>query len=302
MENTAQVLQFIRPGGIPTALLIIAIGWFGVQLLRKAGEQLGDRMVERRLAISQAVTILRFIVYIGSIALAVPVVFSLTKEMVIALGGTIAVTVGFALKDLTASIIAGITLLVDKPFQVGDRVSFNGYYGEIVAIGLRSVRMVTLDDNLVTIPNNKFLNDIVSSGNAGELNMLIQQDFYIGIDQDLAAAKRIAAEAITSCPYAYLDKPWDVLVNEVIQDQYFALRLRTKVYVMDVRHEKRLESDITERIVQGFAEAGIGRPSILYRNMPVTPAGDADVAATTSGNKPSASTTTPRQAPPSRRP
>lgn len=273
MDSTAQILQFVRPGGIPTGLLIIAISWFGVQLLRKAGEKLGDRMVERRLAISQAVTILRFIIYIGAFALAVPVVFLLTKEMMIALGGTIAVTVGFALKDLTASIIAGITLLVDKPFQVGDRVSFNGFYGEVVAIGLRSVRLVTLDDNLVTIPNNKFLNEIVSSGNAGELNMLIQQDFYIGIDQDLVTAKRIAGEAITSCPYAYLDKPWVVLVNEVIQDQYLALRLRTKVYVMDVRHEKLLESDVTERIVQGFAEAGIGRPCIHYRKAPVSDEG-----------------------------
>ncbi|MFZ2651201.1 MAG: mechanosensitive ion channel domain-containing protein [Burkholderiaceae bacterium] len=272
MENSAEVLKFIRPGGIPTALLVFAIAWFGVQLLRKVGEQLGDRMVDRRLAINQALTILRFVIYIGTFAVTVSLVFTLTREMMIALGGTIAVTVGFALKDLTASVIAGVTLLVDKPFQVGDRVTFNGFYGEIVSIGLRSVRLVTLDDNLVTIPNNKFLNDIVSSGNAGELNMLIQQDFYIGIDQDLAAAKRIAGEAITSCPYAFLDKPWAVLVNEVIHEQYFALRLRTKVYVMDVRHEKLLESDITERIVQGFAAAGIGRPCIHYRNAPMAPA------------------------------
>ena len=269
MQDATQVLQFIRPGGLPTALFIFAIAFALVALLRKVGEQLGDRMVERRLAISQLVTILRFVIYIGAFAAAVAVVFSLTKEMLLALGGTIAVTVGFALKDLTASIIAGITLLVDKPFQVGDRVSFNGYYGEIVTIGLRSVRLVTLDDNLVTIPNNKFLNEIVSSGNAGELNMLIQQDFYIGIDQDLPTAKRIAAEAITSCPYAYLNKPWAVLVNEVLQEQHFALRLRTKVYVMDVRHEKLLESDITERIVLAFAEAGIQRPSIRY--LPIWP-------------------------------
>lgn len=268
MDDASQVLKFIRPGGIPTALLIFTIAWFSVQLLTKGAEQLGSRMVDRRLAINQLVTILRFVIYIGAFAAAVPVIFALTDEMLIALGGTIAVTVGFALKDLAASIIAGITLLVDKPFQVGDRVSFNGFYGEIIEIGLRSVRLVTLDDNLVTIPNNKFLNDIVSSGNAGELNMLIQMDFYIGIDQDLARAKKIAQEAITSCPYAYLDKPWAVLVNEVVQEQYFALRIRTKVYVMDIRNEKILESDVTERIVQGFAEAKIKRPHISYQNAP----------------------------------
>lgn len=268
MQDAGQILQFLRPGGIPTALLIFMIAWLLVSVLRRLSEQLGNRMVDRRLTINQVVTILRFVIYIGAFAAAVPVVFALTDEMLIALGGTIAVTVGFALKDLAASIIAGITLLVDKPFQVGDRVTFDGHYGEIMSIGLRSVRLVTLDDNLVTIPNNKFLNDSVSSGNAGELNMLIQMDFYIGIDQDLATAKKIAQEAITSSPYAYLDKPWAVLVNEVVHEQYFALRLRCKVYVMDVRYEKTLETDVTERIVQGFADAGIQRPAILYRKAP----------------------------------
>lgn len=268
MNDATQILQFIRPGSLPTAILIIAIAWAMVQVLRKVSEQLGDRMVDRRLAINQLATILRFVIYIGTIAAIVPVVFVLSDEMLLALGGTIAVTVGFAFKDLAASIIAGITLLIDKPFQVGDRVSFDGYYGEIVAIGLRSVRLVTLDDNLITIPNNKFLNDSVSSGNAGELNMLIQLDFYIAIDQDLALAKRIAREAITTSPYAFLDKPWAVLVNEVVYEQYFALRIRTKVYVMDVRNEKLLESDVTERIVRGFAEAKIQRPAILYRVAP----------------------------------
>jgi small-conductance mechanosensitive channel len=268
MDNPSEIFKFLRPGGIPTALLIFVVAWGLVLVLQKAGEKLGDRMVDRRLAISQVVTIMRFVVYIGASAAAVVAIFALTKEMMIALGGTIAFTLGFALKDLTASIIAGITLLIDKPFQVGDRVTFDGFYGEIVSIGLRSVRMVTLDDNLVTIPNNKFLNDIVSSGNAGELNMLIQQDFYIGIDQDLTTAKRIASEALMACPYAYLNKPWSVLVNEVVHEQHFALRIRTKVYVMDLRHEKRLETDITERIVLGFAAAGIQRPSIRYALAP----------------------------------
>lgn len=279
MEESAQVLKFFRPGGIPTAMLFFAVAWFAVQLLRKAGDELGDRMVERRLTINQAVTILRFAIYIAAFAATVPVVFVLSKEMLIALGGTIAVTIGFSLKDLAASIIAGITLLMDKPFQVGDRITFNGCYGEVVSIGLRSVRIATLDDNLVTIPNNKFLNDMVSSGNAGELNMLVQQDFYIGIDQDLPLAKRIAAEAITASPYAYLDKPWVVLVNEVVHEQYFALRLRTKVYVTDVRHEKLLETDVTERIVQGFADAGIARPSIRYQRADVALPATADAAA-----------------------
>lgn len=266
MEDAGQVLKFVRVGGIATAFVILLATWLLVRLLARLSAGIGRRFQHRRLFVNQASTLLRFIIYIAAIAICIPIVFQLTDQMLLALGGTIAVTLGFALKDLAASVIAGITILVDKPFQVGDRVSFAGYYGEIAAIGLRSVRLVTLDDNLVTIPNNKFLNEIVSSGNAGELNMLVQMDFYIGVDQDFMKAKEIAKDAITSCRYAYLDKPWAVLINEVSLENYVAIRIRTKVYVMDVRYEKALESDVTERVLLGYREADIRPPFHLETN------------------------------------
>lgn len=40
-----------------------------------------------------------------------------------------------------------------KTFQVGDRVNLEGYYGEVTSIGLRAVRLATVDDNEVTVPN-----------------------------------------------------------------------------------------------------------------------------------------------------
>jgi small-conductance mechanosensitive channel len=265
MEDSAQILQFFRPAGIPTALLIIAGAWFASTLLTNLVHRLGRRFVGRRLLLQQLGTFARFLLYIGSVGACVPLIFALTGEMLLALGGTIAVTLGFAFKDLAASVLAGITILVEKPFQVGDRVTFGGVYGEISTIGLRSVRMVTLDDNLITIPNSKFLTDIVASGNAGELNMLIQMDFFIGLDQDVATAKRICADAITSSRYAYLQKPWSVLVSGVVHQQCYAAQIRAKVYVLDVQFEKALETDVSERVLAAFRREGISPPAVLHR-------------------------------------
>ena len=63
--------------------------------------------------------------------------------------------------------------------------------GDIIKVGLRSVRMNTLDHNIVTIPNNKFLTDITSSGNYGNLEMQVAMDFHVGIDQDVELAAEI---------------------------------------------------------------------------------------------------------------
>lgn len=267
-EDAANVLDFVRFGGLIPALIVIAVTWVAVKLISRFVENLGDRFTERRLLIQQVATVVRFTVYFTGITSAVALCFQLTDQMLLALGGTLAVAFGFAMKDLAASLVGGLTILFDRPFQVGDRVSFEDHYGEITKIGLRSVRLVTLEDSVVTIPNNRFLTDAVVSGNAGALEMQVVIDFYTGVDQDVDLAKEIVRDAITSSRYTYLGKPWNVLVASVLQDNYCAVRLRAKVYVLDVQYEKALETDVTERVLGAFRNNGIAPPAILHRTLP----------------------------------
>ncbi len=267
MDVGGDVLQFVRVAGIIPALLSLLITAIAVSFISNAADQLGDRFTERRLTVHQATTMLRFFVWFSGILIAVLFAFNLSKEAWLAVGGTIAVSVGFAMKDLTASLVAGIIILFDRPFQVGDRVSFAGYYGEISRIGLRSVRLVTLDDNQITIPSNKFLTEAVSSGNSGALDMLVQIDFFIGIDQDLNEARTVVRDALITSRYSYIDKPWTIVVSQVVHQNYFAIRLRAKVYVLDVKYEKALETDVTERALAGFRDRGVLPPAVLHRDI-----------------------------------
>lgn len=271
MEGSVNIVQFVRLGGVLPASIVLVVVWILVTIIGRTTDRLGSRFAERRLLIQQMSTVLRFTVSIVGVTAAVLFMFKLSEQMLLALGGTIAVAVGIAMKDLAASVLAGLIILFDRPFQVGDRVSFNGFYGEISKIGLRSVRLTTLDDNLITIPNNKFLTDIVSSGNAGALDMLVQMDFHIGLDQDVAAAKRVVRDCLTTCRYAFLDKPWAVLVSQEALNNALAVRVRAKVYVLDVKYEKLLVSDVTERVLVGLREAGVGPPAILHRQLPEAP-------------------------------
>lgn len=265
MDEPTEILKFFKPGGIPWALLILAVTIASSRLLSRTLERLGQRFADKRLTIQQVGSFLRFAIYLIGGFGAAGMVFQLTREVLLALGGTAAVSVGFALKDVVASVVAGLILLMDKPFQVGDRVTFEGQYGEIRHIGLRSSRLVTLDDTQITIPNNKFLTEAVASANAGQVHMMIQIDFLIGIDQAVSRAKRVVEEALTSSRYIHLKLPWTVLVNSVTQDGYFAVRLRAKAYVLDVKFEKAFETDVTERVLEGFRDSGIAPPAVLHR-------------------------------------
>ncbi len=265
--GAANVLDTIRVGGVLTGFIILVGTWFAVRIVTGTLERLGERFAAKRLVLAQIATLSRFVIYLLGLTIAIGASIQLSKEVVLALTGTAAVTVGFALKDLAASVLAGIPIIIDRPFQVGDRVTFAGHYGEITQIGLRSVRLVTPDDNVITIPNNKFLTEVVSSGNLGALDMLVEQDFYIGVDQDPALAKRLVAEASTSTRYAYLKKGWSVGINQVMIDNYYALRVRSNVYVLDVMYESALKTDVTERVMAAFREHGIHPPAVLHRHV-----------------------------------
>lgn len=69
-------------------------------------------------------------------------------------GGTI---IGFAAINTIGNAIAGLIVMTSKPFEVGDRVFFNGQFADIVGIELIYTKMLTLDNVLVSVPNQELL-------------------------------------------------------------------------------------------------------------------------------------------------
>ena len=248
---------------------IIFFTWLIARFVTSLLTRLGDRLTNQRLRISQAVAFSRFSLYFVGILLAAFTVLRLDGASKTAVVVAIGFAASLAFQDLARTVVAGVTILIDRPFQVGDRINVDGVYGEVQHIGLRSVKMTTLDDNLVTIPNSKFVSDLVSSANAGALHMLVQSDFFIGIDEDVGRARELVAEAMTSSRFFALNHPWVVLVNQVVHGEYFAVRLRAKGYVLDIHYEKAFETDVTLRVMEAFKANKIGPPVRLSQERPV---------------------------------
>lgn len=262
-DTLNKLSDLVRWSGVVTSLFVIALAWVALRLLARFVTVFSSEFSSRRMTLQKVSTLSQFVIYVVTTALVLLLSFRFDETTLALLGGTVAVAVGFAMKDLVASFIAGVIVMIDRPFQVGDRVQFGGEYGDITAIGLRSVRMQTLDDNTVTIPNSKFLSDITSSGNYGALDMQVVMDFVIAADQDLDRALEIVNEAALSSRFVFLAKPVVVLVNQWVADSLVGVRLRLKAYVLDTRYEKAFETDVNLRVLRAFAAAGIRSPSVL---------------------------------------
>ena len=68
-----------------------------------------------------------------------------------------------AAKDTVSNFFGGITIFVDRPFKIKDRIKVNGFDGFVQEVGIRSTRIKTLEGRIVTIPNAKFTDGIVEN-------------------------------------------------------------------------------------------------------------------------------------------
>ncbi len=269
--DVTKLAGVIRWGGVFISIFVIIGAMVVLRLLGGAADRLGERFAERRLFIQKIESFLRFGLYVATAAICVGLSLQLDSTALAVIGGALAFAVGFAMRDLVAAFIAGVTIMFDRPFQVGDRVDYAGQYGDILEIGLRSVRMNTLDHNIVTIPNNKVLTDVTSCGNYGALEMQVALDFYIGVDQDVRIACELVREACLTSRYVYLDQPVPVLAKQVIKDEYVAFHIKARPYVLDTKYEKPFESDVHLRVHEAFRQHGVMPPAILHRQIQSAP-------------------------------
>jgi small-conductance mechanosensitive channel len=221
-----------------------------------------ERNAVRRLWFKKWFPIVRLGFWSITIYIVVGAVFSFDRDSLILAGGTIGVAIGFAAQDVIKNIFGGILIILDQPFQVGDRVRVGGTYGEVVSIGLRSTRIVTPDDNLVTVPNTQVVDGQVANANSGALDCQVVTELFLPGWVDVSRAKQIAHSAAATSRYVYLNKPIVVLIKDEFEHA-FLTKVIVKAYVLDARFENLFASDVTERAKVQFLEEGLLEPMYL---------------------------------------
>lgn len=247
-------------------LFIIIFAYVLNRVLGYILTHISERMGRYRTTITMLIPLLKLVVYVVALYYIIIAVIEPSLTLLLAFSGLFGAALGFGLKDLFADIIAGIIIIFEKPYQIGDMVSIGEKYGEVKNIGIRSTRLQTPADELVSAPNGTIFTQQVTSGNAGDLAMMIVIDLYIHPESDTEMAMKILKEALVTSKFVIISKKYPYTV--LLEDFPFYMRVRAKGYVNDLRLEFEFKSEVTRRAWTEFREAGIRPPSF------VPPAGD----------------------------
>lgn len=178
-------------------------------------------------------------------------------SLVTALGiGSLAI--GMAAKDTLAHMISGFTLMIDRPFRIGDRIQLSGgQIGDVTDIGLRSTKIRTLDNQLLIIPNSDLCNTLVINQAFPDQRIKGRIDVGVSYGSDVDRVKELLIATALE-------------VNEVLPEPgpeaFFvsfgdsALNMSLFFWVEDYSRLFAVRDQINTLIVKRFAANGIEIP------------------------------------------
>ncbi len=244
-------------GKVVWALVVLIISYFIIRFLTALIEGIAERSTKYRITLKSISPVLRILGWTIAIYIVIRGIFNPPAAAIAAFVASASIAVGFAAQDILKNIFGGIMILFDRPFQMGDKIQVGDYYGEVVEIGLRSTRIVTKDDSLVSIPNAEVVNTAVSNSNSGEPNCQVVAEIYLPIDIDTSKARSIAVQAAQISKYIYLNKPITVIFINELKDRKSVLKMRLKAYVSDIRYEFVFQSEMTETVIKELIKSGL---------------------------------------------
>ena len=173
-------------------------------------------------------------------------------------GGTI---IGFAAINTIGNAIAGLIVMTSRPFAVGDRIYFNGKFADVIAIDLIYTKMFTLDNVLVSVPNQELLKTEVD--NYGKENIIRRRCTVTpGFEYDSAKVEQALLEAA--------DKTRDVLKDPkpyvwITNFQNYAVEYSLYVFISEIKRLPEIDAELYRQVLEACRrhEIDISTPTLL---------------------------------------
>lgn len=128
--------------------------------------------------------------------------------------GVSSVAIGFAFKDIFQNLLAGILILLTRPFHIGDQIVSGQHEGTVEDIQVRATLLRTYDNRVVVIPNSELYTNRIVVNTAYDMRR-ISVAVGVGYDDNLEEVKRLIIHELDRIPIVRKDPAPEVLVRSL---------------------------------------------------------------------------------------
>lgn len=191
--------------------------------------------------------LLRLITMIGITFYVLGGVWGAPMDQVLTALGVGSIVIGFALQDTLSSLVAGLLLAFEKPFEVGHWVRYGGYEGQIIEMNWRAVRVRTVERDVVIIPNSLMGKDVAVNFTLLDPLHAERVRVSFGYQHPPNQIKRMLLETALATPSVVHNPPPHVRILEYAYDK-FAVTYEVKLFTSDYRRTEFIRDEVLTRI------------------------------------------------------
>jgi small-conductance mechanosensitive channel len=192
--------------GLLTAIIILFLTRFAAQFAQRVTQTVATKAVSSKSLQFLMVKTASTVTWIVGILLACVIAFpGLSLGDIIATLGLSSVAIGFAFQDIFKNFLAGILILLQQPFRIGDQIIVNDYEGTVDRIDIRTTEIITYGGERVVIPNSTVFTSVIQVRTAFGHR---RTDLAVGVDYNTSLSKASdILERTISQVEGVLDKP-----------------------------------------------------------------------------------------------
>lgn len=241
--------------GILTFLAFCGVAWALGRAVRaiaaRAGQPRGVQVVLARL--------MTWVVLALGILVAFTVVFpTITPASLFSALGVGGVAIGFAFKDIFQNLLAGVLILVTRPFRIGDQIVSADHEGEVEDIQVRATLLRTYDNRRVVIPNSELYTGRVTV-NTAYAKRRLSVEVGIGYGEDIAAARGTILSTLRGLA-DFVHEPEPVVLVTSLGDFSVLLEVRFWIDPPARREAVETQDQVLEALKRALVEAGFDLP------------------------------------------
>jgi small-conductance mechanosensitive channel len=202
------------------------------------------------------------IIYATAVILALDVL-GVNVMPFIAGAGVAGIAIGFAAKDTLSNLIAGVLLIIDRPFEIGDRIEVwsaptgSATWGDVIDIGLRATKIKTTDHIIIIIPNNEIMTRDIVNYTSISTKIRVRINVGVAYDTDIEKAKELIRDVAGQAAWISKEPPPKVVVRNFGES---SVDLQLRVWIDNARKRMDTISYITDKIKAAFDKNGIEIP------------------------------------------
>lgn len=248
--NIVYVLLVLIMADLANGLLRSIIDWYLEDIASKTESHLDDTLFPVfRKAGMVVIYFVAATVILGQ--------FKVNLTGFLATAGVASVAIAFGAQETLSNVIAGISLLVDRSFHVGERIELqDGLVGDVVDIGLRSTRILSLEKRLIIVPNKEIAGSRLINHSQPDSSTKIKLTVGVGMNEDLAKVKRVITEVCNEISYTK-GQPL-VILNTGFGP--YSINLLIVAEVRDYRDAGTAVDVLVEKLQQAFIRENIQLP------------------------------------------